>query len=265
MGHRAALWRNVARARTMAPMGTALRVTDLRKDFDTGGDPVRALQGVSLTVETGEFVAIMGASGSGKSTLLHLIGGLDKPTSGAIVVEDRDLGQMTDRERTVFRRRRLGIVFQQYNLLPTLTAAENVGLPATVDGANVEKVKRKARELLELTDLGHRAHHRPQAMSGGEQQRVAIARALMNEPVMVLADEPTGNLDTRHGEAIWTLLSRLVRADGRTVLAVTHEAAGATFADRVIMLKDGRIVGEIEPGGEGHASLVAARYTELVE
>ena len=249
----------------MAPMGTALRVSELGKDFETGGEPVHALQGVSLTVETGEFVAIMGASGSGKSTLLHLIGGLDTPTSGSIVIEGRDLAEMSDRERTLFRRRSLGIVFQQYNLLPTLSAAENVALPAMVDGVAVGKIASKSRGLLELVALGHRGNHRPGALSGGEQQRVAVARALMNDPIMVLADEPTGNLDTRHGEAIWALFTRLVREDGRTVLAVTHEARGATFADRVVMLKDGRIVGEIEPGGEGHASLVAARYAELVE
>ena len=246
-------------------MGPALTVTDLRKTFDSGGEPVEALAGVSLAVERGEFAAIMGASGSGKSTLLHLIGGLDRPTSGSIVIEDRDLGRMSDRQRTLFRRRRLGIVFQQYNLLPTFTAFENVSLPAMVDGVGEKEVRHKTRELLDLVDLGHRASHRPQAMSGGEQQRVAIARALMNDPVLVLADEPTGNLDSRHGEAIWTLLTRLVRDTGRTVLAVTHDPNGATFADRVIMLKDGRIVGEIRPGGEGHASLVAARYAELAD
>ena len=246
-------------------MGHALTVTDLRKTFDTGGEPVQALVDVSLAVEGGEFVAIMGASGSGKSTLLHLIGGLDHPSSGTIVIEDHDLARMSDHQRTLFRRRRIGIVFQQYNLLPTFTALENVTLPAMVDGASAREVEPKARHLLESVDLGHRASHRPQAMSGGEQQRVAIARALMNDPVVVLADEPTGNLDSRHGEAIWTLLTRLVRDDGRTVLAVTHDPSGATFADRVIMLKDGRIVGEVRPGGEGHASLVAARYTELAD
>ncbi|MBU0639662.1 MAG: ABC transporter ATP-binding protein [Planctomycetes bacterium] len=246
-------------------MSHALEVFDLQKDFPTTGESVRALVSVTLSVSAGEFVAIMGASGSGKSTLLHLIGGLDRPTAGAIVIEGRDLGQMTDRERTLFRRRRLGIVFQQYNLLPTLTAVENVALPAMVDGRGSQTVSSKANELLELVDLGHRGHHRPQAMSGGEQQRLAIARALMNDPVILLADEPTGNLDSRHGQAIWGLLSRLVRENQRTVLAVTHEPGGATYADRVIVLKDGRIAGEIMPGGEGHASLVAARYAELVD
>ncbi|MHC4698190.1 MAG: ABC transporter ATP-binding protein [Planctomycetota bacterium] len=242
----------------------ALEVTDLHKVYETGGEAVRALNGVSLAVGQDEFVAVMGASGSGKSTLLHLVGGLDRPTSGSIVVEGNDLARMTDRQRTLFRRRRLGIVFQAYNLLPTLTAFENVLLPALIDGSDANEAHRRAHRLLELVDLSHRAGHRPDALSGGEQQRVAIARALMNDPAVVLADEPTGNLDTHHGEAIWALLSRLVHGDGRTVLAVTHEPTGATFADRVVVLKDGQHVGEIEPDGEGHASLVAARYTALV-
>ena len=246
-------------------MSTVLKVNDLRKEYDAGGGIVRALNGVSLSVEQGEFVAVMGASGSGKSTLLHLIAGLDKPTSGSIVVEGGNLAGMSDRERTLFRRRRLGIVFQAYNLLPTLTAAENVALPAMIDGADNRMLQHKARELLELVDLGNRQAHRPQALAGGEQQRVAIARALVNDPALLLADEPTGNLDTRRGEAIWRLLASLARERGRTVLAVTHEAAGATFADRVIMLKDGEIAGQIEPEGEGHAGDVAARYAELVD
>ncbi len=248
----------------MCSMGQALEVTDLHKAYAAGGTPVRALHGVSVSVGHGKFIAIMGASGSGKSTFLHLVGGLDGPTSGSILVEGSDLGRMTDRQRTLFRRRRLGIVFQAYNLLPTLTARENIALPALIDGSDAKEAKQRAQSLLELVDLTHRAGHRPDALSGGEQQRVAIARALMNDPAVILADEPTGNLDTQHGEAIWALLSRLVHDDGRTVVAVTHEPTGATFADRVIVLKDGQIVGEIEPEGEGHASLVAARYTELV-
>ena len=240
-----------------------LQVADLRKQYHTGGEPVHALRGVSLTVREAEFVAIMGASGSGKSTLLHLVGGLDKPTAGSIVIEGRNLGRMSDRERTLLRRRRLGIVFQAYNLLPTLSAAENVALPAMLDGADQRKIERQASALLDRVDLAHRRTHRPQALSGGEQQRVAIARALMNDPALLLADEPTGNLDTEHGAAIWQLLASLVRDSGRTVLAVTHEADGAAFADRVVMLKDGRIVGEAQPGGEDHAAFVAARYREL--
>ncbi len=245
-------------------MAAVLVVSDVRKDFPTDALAVRALDGVSLSVDEGEFVCIMGASGSGKSTLLHLIGGLDRPTAGSIAVEGRDIAQMSDRARTLFRRRRMGVIFQAFNLLPTLTAVENVALPAIIDGADGREVTKRARSLLEELDLGHRSTHRPQAMSGGEQQRVAIARALMNDPAIVLADEPTGNLDTRHGEEVWRALATMSRARGKTVIAVTHESAGATFADRVVVIKDGRIAGQIEPGGEGHAALVATRYAELV-
>lgn len=241
-----------------------LEVLDLRKEFRTESLPVEALRGVSLTVRPGEFVAIMGTSGSGKSTLLHLLGGLDKPTSGSIRIEGRELARLSDRQRTLFRRRRLGIVFQAYNLLPTLTALENVALPAMLEGAGDGSLDGRARELLTRVELGHRTNHRPQALSGGEQQRVAIARALINDPVVLLADEPTGNLDTENGIALWRLLASLVKEKGCTVITVTHEADGASFADRVLFLKDGRIVGEMEPGGVDHASDVAARYQELV-
>ena len=246
--------------------GCVLEVTSLHKNYDTSGEVVQAVRGVSFNVRQGELIAIMGASGSGKSTVLHLVGGLDEPTSGSIVIEGRDIGRMSDRERTLFRRRRLGIIFQAYNLLPTLSAIENVALPAMLDSGDQDEIDRKASALLERVDLGHRITHRPQALSGGEQQRVAIARALMNDPAIVLADEPTGNLDTQHGAAIWRLLASLVRDGGRTVVAVTHEAEGAAFADRVLVLKDGRIVGEWgqSHNGETHATLVAARYRELV-
>jgi putative ABC transport system ATP-binding protein len=241
-----------------------LTVESLRKAYPSDGVEVRALDSVSLHVRAGEFVAIMGASGSGKSTLLHLVAGLDAPTSGSIMIGGSDLARMGDRERTVFRRRRIGVVFQAYNLLPTLNAVENVALPALLDGRDPRDADARARDLLDLVDMGHRLTHRPQALSGGEQQRVAIARALINEPALVLADEPTGNVDSRHAAAIWGLLARLVGEAGSTVVAVTHEASGATYADRVVMLKDGCVVGEIQPGGRDHAGLVAARYTELV-
>jgi len=242
-----------------------VRVSDLRKHYGTDGEVVTALAGASLSVSQGAFVAVMGASGSGKSTLLHLIGGLDQPTSGSVVIAGRDLARLTDRERTLFRREHVGVVFQSFNLLPTLTALENVMLPAMIDGRAGPEVRDRASSLLDAVDLSHRLNHRPQAMAGGEQQRVAIARALMNDPVVLLADEPTGNLDTHHGDDVWRLLRRLVSERGCTVIAVTHEASGATFADRVVVLKDGRVSGEFSPGGEGHASDVAARYSELVE
>jgi putative ABC transport system ATP-binding protein len=245
-------------------MQPVLVATNLAKTFRMGTQDVRALAGVSLSVAAGEFVAVMGASGSGKSTLLHLIGGLDFPSAGTVVIDGEDLTAMGDRRRTLFRRRRLGIIFQSFNLLPTLSAVENVALPLMVDGNSTADVMARATSLLETVDLGHRLTHRPQALSGGEQQRVAIARALLNDPAVVLADEPTGNLDSDHAETVWQLLRRLVDDQQRTVVAVTHEPIGAKYADRVIVLKDGRIVGEIAETGGLDASLVATRYAELV-
>ncbi len=244
-------------------MANVLTVTDLQKHYLSEGEPVRAVDGVSLSVSAGEFITIMGASGSGKSTLLHLIGGLDKPTSGSIVIEGQTISRMGDRELTLFRRRRLGIVFQSYNLLPTLTAVENVMLPAIIEGSDDRKAERRAQELLELVDLGHRKTHRPQAMSGGEQQRVAVARAMMNDPALILADEPTGNLDSKHGEAIWQLLSKLVKDEGRTVIAVTHEPHASAYADRTVNISDGKVVSDLKHSEGNHAKPAATRYAEL--
>lgn len=235
----------------------------LRKVYDTSGHKVVALNGVDLEVPAGQFCAIMGASGSGKSTLLHVIGGLTPPSGGALRVEGRDLAAMSDRDRTLFRRRRLGVVFQEYNLLPTLTARENVALPLLVDGQSLADCWRRVDELLAVVHLEARAEHRPDALSGGEQQRVAIARALLNDPAILLADEPTGNLDSRQSAEIWTLLRRIASEQGKTILMVTHEAQGAAYADHVIVLKDGQIVGTIAPRGKADAALVAARYQEL--
>ena len=234
------------------------------KRYETLGEPVMALRDVSLTICKGEFVAIMGSSGSGKTTLLHLLAGLDTPTAGSVVIEGRNLAAMRDVERTLFRRRRLGIVFQAYNLLPTLTATENVALPALLDGVPSREAETKARELLARLDLELRVEHRPQALSGGEQQRVAIARALMNDPALLLADEPTGNLDSVHGAAIWERLASLARDEGTTIVAVTHEPDGAAHADRVVVLRDGCIVGEIIQEDKRDAATLAARYRELV-
>jgi len=236
---------------------------DLRKVYDTAGHTVTALDGVDLGVPRGHFYAIMGASGSGKSTLLHVIGGLTPPTGGAIVVDGHDLADMSDRERTIFRRRRLGIIFQEYNLLPTLTARENVALPMLVDGLPLRSCLERVDELLETVHLQAWANHRPDALSGGEQQRVAIARALLNDPAIILADEPTGNLDSKQSAEIWDLLRRIAREKNKTVLMVTHEAHGAAYADRVIVLKDGRIVGTLAPEGTGDAALVATGYQKL--
>ncbi len=244
-------------------MSVVLQVNQLSKTFRLGGESVHALDGVSLEVPAGEFLVIMGASGSGKSTLLHLIGGLDLPTSGEILIEGQDIASMTDRKRTLLRRSRLGVVFQNFNLLPTLTALENVALPSLIGSANNGSAQSKAKELLDAVNMGHRTTHRPQALSGGEQQRVAIARALLNDPALLLADEPTGNLDSQHAESIWTLLRKLVDEQQRTVIAVTHEPIGARFADRIVVLKDGKIVGTINDSRNLDATLVATRYTEL--
>lgn len=244
-------------------------VDSVRKVYDSSGHPVVALDGVKLRVPAGCFYAIMGASGSGKSTLLHLIGGLTRPTAGRIVVEGHDLGAMTDRARTIFRRRRLGIIFQEYNLLPTLTARENVALPLLLDGKGLTRepdaraALQRVDELLVTVHLEQRADHRPDALSGGEQQRVAIARALLNDPAIILADEPTGNLDSKQSLEIWRLMRRIADEQGKTILMVTHEALGAAHADRVVILKDGRVVGGLEPKGSGDAALVATGYQEL--
>lgn len=236
---------------------------EVRKAYATADHPVVALGGVSLAVHAGEFVAIMGASGSGKSTLLHLIGGLTSLDAGSILVEGQNLGAMSDRARTIFRRRRMGIIFQDYNLLPTLSAAENVALPWLIDGRPMSELRGRAAELLRLVHLEHRADHRPDALSGGEKQRVAIARALLNDPALILADEPTGNLDSRQSLEVWQLLRRIAVERGKTILMVTHEAPGAAFGDRVVVLKDGRLVGAFEPKGSGDAALVATGYQEL--
>jgi len=244
--------------------GPVVEARNLRKVYGAVDQAVVALDGLDLNVAVGSFVAIMGASGSGKSTLLHVLGGLTSPTAGTLHVEGHDLVAMSDRARTIFRRRRLGVVFQSFNLLPTLSAVENVALPMLVDGAGRDDFVARAEAALRLVDMGHRLRHRPEALSGGEQQRVAIARALLNDPAVVLADEPTGNLDSDHAESIWGLLRRLVDDEQRTVVAVTHEPSGARHADRIVVLRDGRIVGTIaEPGGLD-ASLVSTRYAELV-
>jgi putative ABC transport system ATP-binding protein len=242
---------------------TILAVEGVHKHYYTGGTDVHALRAVSFQARRGEFLAIMGASGSGKSTLLHLIGGLDLPDEGRITIEGRDIHRLSDRQRTLFRRRRLGIVFQAYNLLPTLTAAENVALPLMVDGRSPDEMNRRVDELIRLVRLEHRATHRPGALSGGEQQRVAIARALLTDPALVLADEPTGNLDSANAEVIWELLARLAREWHKTIVMVTHEAAGAAFAQRVLVLKDGQIVGEILTAECRDAAELAIRYQEI--
>jgi putative ABC transport system ATP-binding protein len=218
-----------------------LEVRDVVKDYVRGSARVRALDRVSLTIDTGQLVSIMGPSGSGKSTLLHLLGGLDSPTSGSVIADGHDLAALGDEDLTAFRRHRLGFVFQFFNLLPSLTAWENVALPRLLDGKPLGRQRTRAVELLERVGLGDRVEHKPAEMSGGQLQRVAIARALINDPVLVLADEPTGNLDSHTGEEVLALLRGLATDEGRTMVMVTHDPRAAAVGDRVIHLADGRV------------------------
>ena len=214
----------------------------LSRDYAMNGRPVHALRGVSLTVETGEYVAIAGPSGSGKSTLLHILGGIDPPSSGAVTLEGRRLDRLSDRELTRLRLTRIGFVFQRFHLLPVLTAIENVELPMAEAGVGRRERRDRARELLDYVGLGDRGGHRATQLSGGEMQRVAVARALANRPALLLADEPTGELDQETGEEILALFRRINR-DGATLVVVTHDERLAAEASRVIHMQDGRIVG----------------------
>jgi len=240
-------------------------VVDVQKHYELEGETIRAVDGVSMSAAAGEFVAVMGPSGSGKTTLLHLIGGLDVPDRGRIEIAGRAINEMTDAERTVFRRRHVGVVFQAYNLFPNLTALENVMLPYLVDGKASDSTRQRATEMLGRVNLDKRLSHRPALMSGGEQQRVAIARALMLDPVLLLADEPTGNLDPTSSRDVWRLMRNLCVEFDTTVIMVTHEAVAAAQADRVLMIRGGQIVGDVETQGGGDEALVASRYAQLVE
>ena len=213
----------------------------LRKTYGTGDLRVEAIRGVDLKVDEGEFVAIMGPSGSGKSTLLHLLGGIDAPTSGQVLLEGVDLAALGDDRRTIARRRRIGFIFQSFNLMATLSAEENVSLPLELDGVPSTESRRRASASLELVAMLHRRNHLPSTLSGGEQQRVAIARALVIEPAVLLADEPTGNLDSANGRQVTELLDGLVRRRRQTIVMVTHDRGVAAHAARLICLRDGAI------------------------
>jgi len=239
-----------------------LAVQDVSKTYPQGGAVVHALRALSLRIDEPAFVAVMGPSGSGKSTLMHLLAGLDRADAGRIVVNGEDLGALPERRLTRFRRRNVGIVFQQFNLIPTLTARQNAALPGIVDGRPRRWLRERVDQLLDELGMTPRAEHRPEALSGGEQQRIAIARALLFEPPLILADEPTGALDAANSDRLWRLLGQVAETHGTTVLMVTHEPAAAAHCQRVYVLGDGRIQGQFETEGLD-AGGVATRYQRL--
>jgi putative ABC transport system ATP-binding protein len=216
---------------------------DLVREFVVGSGVIRAVNGISMRVARGELVAVVGRSGSGKTTLLSLIGALDRPTSGSVKVSGEPVSEMDERDLVRFRRRSIGFIFQAFGLLPILSAAENVEIPLRLVGTEPGPRERRVAELLELVGLGERANHRPYELSGGEQQRVAIARSLANRPQLLLADEPTGQLDSQTGHGIMALVRAIVRGEGTTGIVATHDPALIGLADRVLELRDGRIVG----------------------
>lgn len=219
-----------------------VEVRDLKKTYRLGKVSVNALRGVNMKLFRGEFVAIMGPSGSGKTTLLNMIGTFDRPTSGKVYFEGKDLTRMKDSELTELRRNKIGFIFQFYNLLPVLTAFENVELPMLIAGKPKEERIKRTTELLRLVGLSHRADHRPDELSGGEQQRVAIARALANRPSLILADEPTGDLDTKTGMEVIMALRDASKRENVTVAVVTHDPVVSRMADRILQIRDGRIL-----------------------
>jgi putative ABC transport system ATP-binding protein len=239
----------------------ALETRDLTKVYGQGETAVHALDGVSLEIPRGQMVAIMGPSGSGKSTLLHLLGALDTPSSGEILLAGQRYDGLGDGELTRLRRDRIGFVFQFFNLLPSLSAEENVLLPGLIAGRRDDETRSRARALLERVGLEGRAHHLPSELSGGEQQRVSIARALLGEPEIVLADEPTGNLDTRSSGDVLGLLRELNEAEGQTLVLVSHDPAAAATAGRVVFLRDGKVAGEA-PGGSTERVIQALSQLE---
>jgi putative ABC transport system ATP-binding protein len=220
-----------------------IELRDVVREYKVGGHSVRALDGISLRLTGGQFVSVVGPSGAGKSTLLHLLGALDSPDSGSITFDGEEIGRLTDGQQSEFRHHRVGFIFQFFNLLPTLSAWENVAVPKLLDGVRLGKVKPDAVRLLDRVGLSNRTQHRPSELSGGQMQRVAVARALMMDPPLILADEPTGNLDTATGASILALLSEVAHEEGRRrlVVMVTHNPDAAAATDRVITLQDGRL------------------------
>jgi len=222
-----------------------IKLEGVEKVFGSGAQEVRALDTLHLAILRGEFVAVTGPSGSGKSTLLNLLAGLDTPTAGNVVIRGTRVSAMSDDQLTVFRRRHVGIIFQFFNLLPTLTAAGNVELPLRADGISRREIARRVDRALDLVDMRHRAAHRPGELSGGEMQRIAIARAMVIDPLLLLADEPTGNLDSKMGRDLLELIKSTNERTGLTVVLATHDLRAAAYGDRMIALRDGRVVDEV--------------------
>jgi putative ABC transport system ATP-binding protein len=257
-------------------MALTVDLTNVVREYRTGGHTVRALNRVTLRINGGEFTSVVGPSGAGKSTLLQLLGALDSPDSGSIQFNGTEIATMTDEQQSTFRRHQVGFVFQFFNLLPTLTAWENVALPMLLDGKRLRQVRADAVALLDRVGLGNRIDHRPAELSGGQMQRVAVARALMMDPPLILADEPTGNLDSSTGAAIMELLRDVSRTDGagRAVIMVTHDLAAAAQTDRVITVQDGAVRSDVMgrsggaartgPGGGRHSVGVRDQPTEVI-
>jgi len=247
-----------------AVMPPILEARDLTKVYALGRTTVEALRGVSMSVAPGEFVALMGPSGSGKSTLLQLLGGLDRPTTGSVVFEGRDISRLSDGQATRLRRERTGYVFQAFNLIPLLNVRENIALPFTIAGGPKDQ-KELVRQVIDLVELTGKERHRPDQLSAGEQQRVAVARALVTRPSVLLADEPTGNLDYTNSGELLDALWRSCDQGGQTIVLVTHDARAAAYADRVLVIGDGRIQDEIELGrrADHSAAILIARLAQV--
>jgi len=244
-------------------MNTIVETKHVCKTYGMNGVAVEAIRGIDLTVNAGEFVALVGPSGSGKSSLLYLIGAMDSPTSGEVLFEGRDLAKLRDGPRTDLRAKNIGFVFQTFNLLPTLNAFENIEIAMRLGGMGRSERQSRAAELLGRVGLSERAKHKPRHLSGGERQRVAIARALGNRPSLLLADEPTGNLDSKTGTGILELMRTICSEDGQTVIMVTHDFRAASYADRVLVMRDGRIRGETKLQAGQNTTQVMEQLLEL--
>jgi len=243
-----------------------INCTDVHKAFRVGDRDVLALRGVDLSITDPGFYAIMGRSGSGKSTLLHMLSAMDRPDSGTVRVSGHAVDSMSESEATLFRRKEIGVIFQAFNLIPTMTAAENVQLPGLLAGDQSNQLVTRSLELLDLLGLADRAAHRPEALSGGEQQRVAIARAMLYKPRVIFADEPTGNLDTSASAMVWSMLKEVASDQGVTVVMVTHEPEAASYCQKIFVMGDGQIIGNIDADAEGglDAGTIATRTQHLL-